>query len=81
MRINIVCLLVLSLLAFSSCKKNPEADVVYMNGVVYTVDDSFSVAEAFAVKDGKILAIGSSAEMKEFSAKEVVDLQGKFVYP
>jgi predicted amidohydrolase YtcJ len=81
MRLSNIALFVLSLLAFSSCKKSPEADVVYLNGVVYTVDDSFSVAEAFAVKDGKIMAIGSSAEMKEFSAKEVVDLQGKFVYP
>ena len=41
-----------------------EADVVYNNGLVYTVDAVRSRAQAFAVRDGKFLAVGSDADMK-----------------
>ncbi len=70
-----------SLIIISSCSHKEQADAVYFNGVVYTVDSAFSKAEAFAVKDGKILAVGTTADMERFDAKERVDLQGKFVYP
>ena len=43
---------------FISCQHKPDADAIYYNGVVYTVDSSFSVVSAFAVKDGKIIATG-----------------------
>jgi predicted amidohydrolase YtcJ len=49
---------------------------------VYTVDSAFSKTEAVAVKDGKIVATGTTAQLQqEFNAKEVIDLQGKFLYP
>lgn len=70
-----------SLIIISSCSHKEQADAVYFNGVVYTVDSAFSKAEAFAVKDGRILAVGTTADMDRFDAKERVDLQGKFVYP
>ncbi len=69
------------LIAWSSCTPGEKVDAVYFNGVVYTVDSAFSKAEAFAVKDGRILAVGTTADMDRFDAKERVDLQGKFVYP
>lgn len=37
-----------------------EADAVYKNGFVYTVDGARSRAQAFAVRDGKFLKIGSN---------------------
>lgn len=66
---------------FFSCNKNPEADAIYINGVVYTVDSTFSVAQAFAVKDAKIIAVGSNETISKYSAKNKIDLHGKFVYP
>jgi predicted amidohydrolase YtcJ len=39
-----------------------EADVVYKNGFVYTVDPVRTRAQAFALRDGKFLAVGSSAD-------------------
>ncbi len=66
---------------FSSCSTAPHADAIYFNGVVYTVDSSFSTKQAFAVKDGKIIATGSNEEIKKFVSKDQVDLHGKFVYP
>jgi len=65
----------------TSCSSTFEADVVYYNGTVYTVDSIFSVVEAIAVKDGKIIALGSSEEMKKIKSKEQIDLDGKFLYP
>ena len=69
------------LLLFAACTHRGQVDVVYFNGVVYTVDSAFSKAEAFAVMDGKIVAVGTTAEMEKFEAKERIDLKGKFVYP
>jgi predicted amidohydrolase YtcJ len=76
-----IYLIVIVLLAFSSCGSKMQVDTIYMNGKVYTVDSMFSVVEAFVVKDGKIVATGTSADMKKYEAGEIVDLQGKFVYP
>lgn len=58
-------------------------DLVLLNGKVVTVDDDFSVAEAVAVKDGRILAVGPSAEIAEMAGAgtEVIDLEGKTVLP
>jgi predicted amidohydrolase YtcJ len=62
-------------------KKHPLPIVIYYNGVVYTVDSNFTVAEAFAVADGRIIAIGSKDEILKYDAKEKIDLNGQFVYP
>ncbi len=56
-----------------------EADVVYHNGLVYTVDAVRSRAQAFAVRDGKFLAVGSNDDMKAVTGPDtkVVGLKGK----
>ena len=65
-----------------SCDNKEEADLLVVNAEVYTVDDDFSTAEAFAVKDGKILAVGTTAELQErYNAEESVDAGGKAVVP
>ena len=69
------------LMLFIACKSRQQADAVYYNGKVYTVDSAFTVAEAFAVKDGKILATGSTRDMMAYDSREETDLQGASVYP
>ncbi|MGB7842566.1 MAG: amidohydrolase family protein [Salinimicrobium sp.] len=65
-----------------SCDQKEEVDLIVYNAKVYTVDDDFSAAEAFAVKDGKFVAVGTSAELQEkYKAAESIDAQGKPVYP
>jgi hypothetical protein len=56
-----------------------EADVVYKNGFVYTVDAVRSRAQAFSVRDGKFLSVGTNNDMKTVTGKdtEVVDLEGQ----
>jgi predicted amidohydrolase YtcJ len=65
----------------SSCESK-KADLIVYNAKVYTVNEKFDTAQAFAVKAGKILAVGSDAEIKKaYSANEELDAHGKAVYP
>ncbi|MCI0473237.1 MAG: amidohydrolase [Ignavibacteria bacterium] len=68
------------LLLLTSCGKSP--DTVFVNGVIYTLDDKNTTYEAMAIKDGKIINLGSSNDFKEkYSGKNIVDLKGKCVIP
>ncbi|RDC54898.1 amidohydrolase [Pedobacter chinensis] len=76
-----LCTLFLAVL-LSSCNKKEQADVIVYNAKVYTVNDKFDTVEAFAVKDGKILALGSSQDIQAgYTAKEEINAEGKSVYP
>ena len=60
------------------------ADAIYVGGDIVTVDDAKPAAEALAVKDGKILAVGARAEIEtahKGAATKVVDLAGKTLLP
>lgn len=67
----------------SSPQPREEAQVVYRNGVVLTVDKDNSSAEAVAVRDGKILAVGGSTAISGYigTNTKVVDLKGKTMIP
>jgi len=74
----------LLLLLSSSClqKRKTKADLIVYNGVVYTVDSKFTTAESFAVKDGRIIAVGNSDSiLSHFEAKEMLDAKGEAIYP
>lgn len=65
-----------------SCNQKEKADLLVYNATIYTVDSSFSTAEAMAIKDGKIVATGKTADLeKEYDYKEKLDAEGKFIYP
>ncbi len=59
------------------------AEAVYLNGHVVTVSADFGIAEAFAVTDGRFVAVGSSDEIGRLRGPEteVVDLEGRTVLP
>ncbi len=61
--------------------KSDKIDLVIYNAKIYTVDDKFSIAEAIAINDGKIVAIGTDNEIKKFKADSLVDAGGRAVYP
>ena len=57
-------------------------DLIVHHAKIYTVDSSFSIAEAMAVKDGKIIAIGKEDDItKKYTAAEMKDAGGKAVFP
>jgi len=59
------------------------ADRVYINATVYTVDEAFHTASAFAVKDGRFLYVGDDAGVRAHIGPNtfVVDLDGRTVIP
>lgn len=78
---SIFCLLGLACL-FLSCGHKEHADLLLVNGRVYTVDSGFSVAEAFAVKDGKIIKTGKTAELQsQYDAVSTIDAHGSAIFP
>jgi len=73
---------ILLLVLLSDCHSRQSADLIIYNAVVYTVDNAFSKAEAFAVKDGKILGVGTDKDILDgFSSAQTVDAGGRSIYP
>ena len=65
-----------------SCHLKERVDLIVYHGRVYTVDSAFSRAAAFAVKGGKIVAVGTDKEiMGRYQAVRGLDAGGKAVYP
>jgi predicted amidohydrolase YtcJ len=65
---------------------NPTSEIatqVYKNGKVYTVNDQQEWADAVAVKDNKIIFVGSNDEVQDYvdSSTKVTDLSGKMMMP
>ncbi|TDN36408.1 amidohydrolase [Hymenobacter sp. UV11] len=65
------------------CQSQREAvDLLVTNATVYTVDSTFSKAQAFAVRDGHFVAVGTAADLQgRYRAAQTVDAHGQFIYP
>jgi predicted amidohydrolase YtcJ len=83
-------------LALVSCATEPQvqttvrelpageyADTILTNGKIVTVDDRFSIAQAIAVKGGRIVAVGRSRDVTRFGGPvtKVIELNGRTVIP
>ena len=69
------------LISCNSIKKE-EADLLVFNAEIYTVNDNFSIAEAFAVKEGKFLEIGTVEALQDkYDFREQFDAEGKTIIP
>jgi hypothetical protein len=69
------------ILLCSSCI-NQRVDLIVHHAKIYTVNNDFATAEAMAVQDGKIVAIGTNDEiLKEYQSDSLVDAKGAAVYP
>ena len=74
----------ISILFCGSIELNAQtAEKIYHNGKIITVDDAVPIAEALAVRDGKILAVGLKTEVLKTSddKTELIDLQGRTMLP
>jgi len=83
----LISVVTLSVMACSPAEHGPDvadaADSIYTNGTIITVDPQESIAEAVAVKDGKILTVGSAEVVMATRGENtrVVDLEGKTMTP
>ena len=75
--------LVAALAVFTGCESGDEADLVLRNGNIVTVDDANPRAQALAAKDGRIVALGSDADIEQYigSNTQVIDLDGMTAIP
>jgi len=65
-----------------ACNMKDKADLIIINGIVYTVDSTFSKCTSVAVRDGKILATGSDDQiLNTYRSETIVDLEGAPLYP
>lgn len=73
----------LSILALAGCAQAPiEADLLVYNARVYTADSAFTMASAFAVKDGRFLEVGTSESIRsKYTAPGQVDAAGQTIVP
>jgi predicted amidohydrolase YtcJ len=77
-----VLVIVLVLYTLTSCSQKIKIDLLVYNASIYTVDSLFSVAQAMAVMDGKIVEVGRTVDLQnKYDSKENLDAHGKFVYP
>lgn len=69
--------------ALAAGSVSAQPDSIFVNAKVYTVDETFSVAEAFAVEDGMFAAIGTNEDIRTLAADstKVIDLNGMTVLP
>jgi predicted amidohydrolase YtcJ len=83
-------LFVAGVLLLTACTSNEKpgahpgtADAIYFGGDIVTVNDSMPTAEAIAIKDGKIIAVGSRAdvEKEKGDSTRMIDLAGKTLMP
>lgn len=91
--LNVICkktvAIVLTVFMLSACEKPDtvlvelDADLVFRNAKIYTVDTKQPWASAIAVRDGKIMAVGGESDVENWSgdATKVVDLGGKLLLP
>src|SRR5438874_2542904 len=59
------------------------ADIVLLNGKIITVDEGDRIAQAVAIAGGKIVAVGTNAEVSKLAGPRTqrIDLKGRAVTP
>ncbi len=82
MKLKIFFALIISV-TFMGCSKKGDADLILINGNVITLDDNSPKAEAVAIRNDTIVAVGSSSDIEDYrtSKTKVIDLKGATVIP
>ncbi len=75
--------LLLIIASIFSCQKEKQlVDTIVINANIYTVNEAFAKAEAFAVKNGKFVGIGSTEDIQNsYSADTIIDAKGQTILP
>jgi hypothetical protein len=79
----VVVLAILTLAGPSSAQQKASAEIIFVNGDIYVGTMAAPRMQAIAVSSGKIIAVGTNQEIREFKGArtQVVDLGGHFVMP
>ncbi|NCI45583.1 amidohydrolase [Sediminibacterium soli] len=70
------------MVSFTACNGPEKVETIVHNAVIYTVDSSFSTAQAMAISNGRIVATGTNEEInKKYRGAASIDAKGAAVYP
>ena len=73
---------IIMMLVFGMITAQKNADLIITNAKIYTVNQNFETAESMVILNGKIIAVGKSSDiLKNYSSKNIQNLQGKTVFP
>ncbi|MDX1350712.1 MAG: amidohydrolase [Putridiphycobacter sp.] len=65
-----------------SCYQGDQADLIVHNARIYTCDQNFSIVEAMAIRDGKIIQVGPEREiLNGFKCDHIIDAELRPIYP
>ncbi len=80
---KITVIFILSAFILFSCgNKKIRVDEIVSNGKVYTADGGFAVLESFAIRNGKIVAVGTNESIAlVYEADSSLDVKGKTILP
>ena len=75
--------IIVASLSFTSAGDSVNADIILINGFIYTMESDQPNAEAVAIRDGKIMAIGTSEDIRKLThdKTQIIDLKGRMVMP
>ena len=75
-------LLILSFFILIISCKQIEVDAIVINAKAYTVNEDFDIAESFAIKDGKFVAVGSNAAIQnKYTSTTIIDAKNQTIVP
>jgi predicted amidohydrolase YtcJ len=79
----LTCLAAILTASAARAQASEVAELILFNGKIATVDKKFAIVQALAVRDGKILRVGTDRQVLETkgAGTDLVDLEGKFVLP
>lgn len=70
------------LIGLSGCYQSDTADLIIHNAQIYSCDEAFTVYDAMAIRDGKIIQMGPEREiLNGYQCDQVIDAQLKSVFP
>ncbi|MBI2259755.1 MAG: amidohydrolase [Flavobacteriia bacterium] len=65
-----------------SCMKEKNADIIVHNAKIFTIDSQYTIHDAMAIKNGKIIEVGAEHQiLNKYNAKEWINAQQREVYP
>lgn len=75
-------LFALTLILFTSCYKGSKVDIIIHNATIHVMNDNSDMAEAMAIKDGKVVEIGPERQiMNKYRADKIINAKKRDVFP
>jgi len=82
MRLNQLFFITLVSALLTACYQGENADLIVHNAQIYSCDENFTIYEAMAIRDGKIIQLGPEREiLNGYKCDNIVDAQMRPIYP